>query len=193
MQNKCLNKIEALQKFAVNPVEILEDQFDPQTEDYIERRKLLKATKGQIQQNSKDIEIVFHSVGDLNNYKADITFSHKTAFNTQCIVNLSGLYGEIAAVLKRIEKADKKLRNMPAYNDVYSVFSQEVECNMFELFTQDLSSILELAKVRNENFNNTAEKQYLQELDLDTQVYINSFKDGFKARDSKYKDEDKKK
>lgn len=180
MNNKYLNKIAVVQTFAVNPVEILEDQFDPQTEDYIERRKLLKIAKSQIQQSSKDIEIVFNSIASLNSFKSDIAFAHKTAFNTQCIKDLSMNYGRIAAIFKDLERADKKLQKVDAYSDVYVVLSNELDCNMFDIFIEDLDEILSLAIERNKTFNEKVDKQYIKDLEVDKKTYIESFKFGLK-------------
>lgn len=173
------NKILELQQFSINPSDVLEDQFDPQTEDYIERRKLLKEMKGQINQNSKDLDNVFTLISSLDTFKNDIRFLNKTVFNTEGLVNLSKIYGQVSTILRELVRSDKKLQKMNSYSSVYESLSSALTVNFFDLFNSDLDKLLLIAEDNNIKYNKKY-PDFINSLELNKQVYIESFKEGSK-------------
>ena len=172
-------KILELQEFSVNPSDVLEDQFDPQTDDYVERRKLLKQAKGQIKQSSTDLDNIFNLVDSLEAFKADIRFIKRTSFNTEGLVNLCKIYGKLSTIFRELSKSDKKLQRVNSYKEVYSEFSKILDFNFFDMFNKDLEELLLQSEVRNKVFNK--EYDLIQKLDTDKQIYIESFKEGSKV------------
>lgn len=138
MGNLMYSKILEIQKFCINPTDVLEDQFDPQTEDYIERRKLMKEMKSQIKQYSKDLDSVFFLIAELDTFKSDIRFLNKTIFNDQGLKSLSKIYGQISSIIRELVKSDKKLQKIDSYRVVYADLSSALQCNVFDILKNDL-------------------------------------------------------
>lgn len=182
LDNKHLNKMKEIMAFSVHPFDTLEDNFTPDTDDYKERRKQINGMKTQIRQSEKDLNLLFGLVLNFNQYVADVRFMDKTAFNTQAIKSLAFTYGSIDRTISDLSKVDKKLSKASVYKDVYSKLSEALDVNLFDMFIDDIERLIVKANDKKNKFNETALDNYKQDVELDNQTYIESYKEGLKVK-----------
>lgn len=177
---KYLIKIEQALKFYQDPKDVLEASYNPETSDYKERARLLRVAKGQIKQSEKDLNRIFELISELPKFVSDIKHVRKTSFNQISIISLMKNYGEIAWIFRELQKTNTRLQKNEAYANVYKEFIELCKENMFDLMIEDLDSLLEITQIRNAEFN-LINPEYRQELTLDKDIYIESYKQGFKS------------
>lgn len=177
---KYLSKIEQALKFYQDPKDVLETYYNPETSDYKERSRLLRVAKGQIKQSEKDLNRIFELISELPKFVSDIKHVRDTSFNSVSIISLMKDYGAIAWIFRELQKSNTRLQKNEAYVNVYKEFIELCNENMFDLMIEDLDSLLESTSIRNAEFN-LMNLKYRQELTLDKEIYIESYKQGFKS------------
>lgn len=177
---KYLTKIEQALKFYQDPKDVLETYYNPETEDYKERSRLLRVAKGQIKQSEKDLNRIFELISELPKFISDIKYVRDTSFNQISIISLMKDYGAIAWIFRELQKTNTRLQKNEVYVNVYKEFIELCKENMFDLMIEDLDSLLEITSIRNAEFN-LMNLEYRQELTLDKEIYIRSYKQGLKS------------
>lgn len=175
-----LTKIEHVLKFYQDPEDVLETYYNPETSDYKERSRLLRVAKGQIKQSEKDLNRVFELISELPKFISDINHVRDTSFNQISVISLMKNYGAIAWIFRELQKTNTRLQKNEAYVNVYGEFIELCKENMFDLMIEDLDSLLAMTSIRNAEFN-LMNLEYRQELTLDKEIYIESYKQEFKT------------
>lgn len=177
---KYLTKIEQALKFYQDPKDVLETYYNPETKDYKERSRLLRVAKGQIKQSEKDLNRIFELISELPKFISDIKYVRDTSFNEISVISLMSNYGAIAWIFRELQKTNARLQKNEVYASVYKEFIELCKENMFDLMIEDLDSLLEITSIRNAEFN-LMNLEYRQELTLDKEIYIESYKQGLKS------------
>lgn len=192
-----LEKIKEFKKFAIHPVEILEDLISIDTSDYKEREKLMKAAKREIRQNEKEMDQFFLLVGTLQTHLQFLKFAKKTSFNTQSIISFANEVGFISEIFKELVKLNNKLQGFNAkgqianpneknaFRDAYGELKELLDFNVFDVFLGDIETMKSIANKNLAEYNAKYPSNQMS-IDDDNQIYIESFKDGVKKyRESK--------
>lgn len=136
--------------------------------------------KGKLSNQKKDLNRIFELISELPKFISDIKHVRDTSFNQFSIISLMRDYGEIAWIFRELQKTNTRLQKNEVYVNVYKEFIELCKENMFDLMIEDLDSLLEITQIRNAEFN-LMNPKYRQELTLDKEIYIESYKQGLKT------------